>query len=663
LQSVPPARKMNELIGRTPFLRLLLPVAAAIILNPFLSDNRILSVVLMLTGLSLILLSYFRDENPQFTDRWLFGAGSYLFLFALTLLQCHEQSVQRAYNFPDRACTYLATVQEIPEEKARSVQCPVRTVHPIEKKLMLYLEKSSAAALLLPGDEIIFTAQPEPFQNFGNPGEWDYAGYMHNKGFAARDFIGRDEWQLTGRKRVTPHLLAQRCRIRVLRFYRSLGLEGDTFAFIAAVTLGYKAYLSDDIEEAFRASGTAHLLAVSGLHTGVIYMILSLLLTPLGNRGRGFILRQWVIILMLWGYAFLAGLSPSVVRAVIMLSLYCLGQLRHMSGFTANTLVAAAFLILLFQPYSLYDISFQLSFGAVCSILWFQPRLSSLIRPKKRMVAYLWKLMTLSLSAQLGLFPLVLHHFGTFPTWFFLSNIMLIPLMGGIIYSLIPLLITGWLHVTLTSFPELLQLLLRHLVQILTNIMLHTVQFMESLPCAQLTGLHISLPATILLLLFIFPFSHFLRNKQPRTLIFALSSLLSFQLLLLQEQLHTEPPQMVVLNKRPNSEISLCVDGRCQPIVVPVNGILPHPQKKILRLSDGSFNHFRTHTIFPVDILILSHHCCFDMEQLCRLFQPSLIVIDSSLPRQSAAHVAAECRIRGIPLHDVQQKGAFSLNF
>lgn len=654
---------MNELIGRTPFFRLLLPVAGAILLSPILSDNRLLPVIFMLAGLSLIVLSYCRDESHHFRDRWLFGAGSSLFLFALTLLQCHEQSLQREYNFPDRPCSYLAIVQDIPEEKARSVQCPVHTVYPIEKKLMLYLEKSSAAAQLLPGEEILFTAKPQPFQNFGNPGEWDYAGYMHNRGFAARDFIGKDEWQVTGRKSVTPHLLAQRCRIKVLRFYRSLGLEEDTFSFIAAVTLGYKAYLSDDIEEAFRASGTAHLLAVSGLHTGVIYMILSLLLIPLGNSGRGLIIRQGLIILMLWGYAFLAGLSPSVVRAVIMLSLYCMGQLRRMRGFTTNSLAAAAFLILFFQPYSLYDISFQLSFGAVFSILWFQPRLISLIKPKKKIVAYLWKLMTLSLSAQLGLFPIVLHHFGTFPTWFFLSNIMLIPLMGGIIYSLIPLLITGWLHTILNGIPELVLLLPRHLVQLLTTAMLHTVQFMESLPLAELTGLHISLPATIMLLLFIFPFSLFLRKKQPRTLILALSSLLSFQLLLLQEQLHTEPPQMVVMNKRPNSEISLYVEGKYQPIMVPENGIVPHPQKIILRLSDGSFNHFSGNSRFPVDILILSHHCCFDMEQLCRLFQPSMIVIDSSLPRLTAASVAAECRIRGIPLHDVQQKGAFSLNF
>ena len=654
---------MNDLIGKTPFFRLIIPVAGAIISSPFLPYNGLLPAFLSLSGLLFILLSFLRGEHHQFTRRWIFGAGTYLFLFALTLLQCQEQRAGSEYNFPEKNRAYLAVLLEIPVEKERSVQCPVRTAPPLEKKVMLYLEKSNRAAVLQPGDEIIFTAQPEPFRNFGNPGEWDYAGYMRNRGFSARDFLSTGEWELTGRRRATPYLLAQRCRMNVLNFYRSLGLEGETYAFIAAVTLGYKAYLSDDIKEAFRASGTAHLLAVSGLHTGIIYLILSLLLSPLGHRGKGFRIRQWVIILMLWCYAFVAGLSTSVVRAVIMLSLYCLGRLQQVRSFTANTLAAAAFLILIFQPNSLYDISFQMSFGAVFSILWFQPRIAALAKPRNKALTYLWNLVALSLSAQLGLFPLVLYNFGTFPTWFFLSNILMVPLMGIIIYSMIPLLFTGWLQASLSGFPEWLPQLLRHLVQLLTNAMLHIVQFMESLPCAQLTGLHISLPSAILLLLFIFLFSHFIYKQRLRTLIFALSSLLSFQLLLLREQLQTAPVQLVVFNSSPYSEISLYADETRYPIAIPDNGLLPHPRKKILRLSDGSFNHFTANVTFRVDILILSHYCCFDAEQLYRLFQPSLIVLDSSLPRYTAATIRNRCLARGIPIHDVRQNGAYSLNF
>lgn len=654
---------MNEVIGKTPFIRLLLPVVGAIISSPFLSDIGLLNVILTLLGALLFFLSFLRHNLNHFACRWIFGAGTYLFLFGLTLLQCREQRAFSKFTFPEHRKTYLAVLLDIPEEKERSVQCPVRTAPPLEKKVMLYLEKSNRAMKLLPGDEIVISAQPEPFRNFGNPGEWDYAGYMCNKGFAARDYITDNEWSITGRSINTPYLLAQRCRINILSYYRSLGLVGDTYAFIAAVTLGYKAYLSDDIKKAFQASGTAHLLAVSGLHTGIIYLILSLLLSPLGTRGIGFRIRQWTIILMLCGYAFLAGLSASVVRAVIMLSLYCIGRLRQESSFTVNTLAATAFLILIFQPNSFYDISFQLSFGAVFSILWFQPRIAALVITKKKITKYLWNLMTLSLSAQLGLFPLLLYHFGTFPTWFFITNILVVPLLGGIIYSMIPLLLTGLLPKTLSNFLEWLPQILHSLVQLLTNLMLTIVQFIESLPFAQLTGLKISLPSSILLLMFIFLISHFMKKKRPRVLILALSSLLLFQLLSLRDHLQPPSPQLVVFNNSPYSEISIYVEENNFPILIPDNGVLPHPNKKIIRLSDGSFNDFTNSNTFPVDILILSQYCCFNVEQLYRLFQPSLIVLDSSLSSYSAVRFRESCLNRGIPVHDVRQDGAYSLNF
>ncbi len=271
--------------------------------------------------------------------------------------------------------------------------------------------------------------------------------------------------------------------------------------------------------------------------------------------------------------------------------------------------------------------------------------------------------MTLSLSAQLGLFPLLLYHFGTFPTWFFITNILVVPLLGGIIYSMIPLLLTGLLPKTLSNFLEWLPQILHSLVQLLTNLMLTIVQFIESLPFAQLTGLKISLPSSILLLIFIFLISHFMKNKRPRVLILALSSLLLFQLISLWDHLQPPSTQLVVINNSPYSEISIYVEENNFPLRIPDNGVLPHPTKKIIRLSDGSFNDFTHNNTFPVDILILSQYCCFNVEQLYRLFQPSLIVLDSSLSSYSAVRFRESCLNRGIPVHDVRQDGAYSLNF
>lgn len=656
---------MNKIIGKTPFFRLLLPVAVAIILSDKINYSQPLFIGVSLISITLILLSFYHSRRFQYNNRWFFGAGVFLFLFALTLHQCHDQRIKSEYNFPNTLHTYLATVLETPEEKERSYQCLIKTAPPYEKKIMLYMEKGDRAATLTPGDEIVLTLKPEPFRNNGNPGEWDYVRYMTNKNFAARGYVSSHEWQLTGRRKTTPFLLAQRCRTSVIHFYRTLELKEETFAFIVAVTLGNKSYLSDNIKESFRASGTAHLLAVSGLHTGIIYLVLSLLLSPFGKRGSSYLIKQWIIILMLWGYAFLTGLSSSVIRAVIMLSFYIIGRIRHEISFTTNTLSIAAFLILIFHPYSLFDISFQMSFGAVFSILWFQPRMLALAKPRNKYISYVWGLLTVSLSAQLGIFPLILYYFGTFPTWFLFTNIIAVPLMGGIIYALIPSLIIGWMHSILPSFPESLLRASRQLIQMLTDGMFHVIRFVESLPFSQLTGLHLSLAASVMLLLFIFLFSHclILKRNRAQVLILSLLVLLSFQLIILKGNLQTPPPQLVVFNSYRTSDISLYYNHKRIPMDVPDNGLVSYPHKVVLRLSDDSFNRFSSETSFPVDILILSHYCCFKTEQLCNLFNPSLIVIDSSMSGNAATLVSNQCATMGVPVYDVRQKGAFSLNF
>lgn len=135
------------------------------------------------------------------------------------------------------------------------------------------------------------------------------------------------------------------------------------------------------------------------------------------------------LVLMLWGFAFLAGLSASVVRAVTMFTIYTLASVvseERFSGFSALSL--AAFLMLLYQPMYLFDISFQLSFVAVFSILLFYPLLSRLLHPRSKIVKYIWNILSLSMAAQLGTLPFVLYYFGAFPAYFLLANLVVAPL-------------------------------------------------------------------------------------------------------------------------------------------------------------------------------------------------------------------------------------------
>ncbi len=649
------------IFGKTPFLRLLLPVIAGIVVAARVPVVQRSFLLLALMGLLLMLSSFFLKGEWQYSLRWLFGAGVLLFLFSIALLQYREHEKRTAPDFISDEGYYIGTLIDIPETKPRSIACHVKTGYPVEKRVILYLQQSDQARTLTPGEELVFRARLQPFQNFGNPDDFNYPRFMKIRGVAGSAYVPTTNWQKTGRQQLTLPVLSQRCRAKVLAFYHSFQLDPDALAFISAITLGYKAYLSDDLQEAFRASGTAHVLAVSGLHVGIIYAVINFLFSFLGRRGRPFVVRQLLVILTLWAYALIAGMSAPITRAAFMLTIYCAGRIWKRSGFTYNTLAAAAFIILLFNPSSLFNVSFLMSFMAVFAILFFQPKLRLLYTPRNRVTKFFWDLSTISLSAQIGLFPLVLYFFGSFPTYFFIANLLVVPLISLVIYSTVPLItvsLFSFLHSPLLSW---LETLFRWILKTLINIVLGVVQFTETLPFAQVTDQHLSLSRLLFLLFFIYLFARYLVSRHSRPLLVALSSLLLFFVIGSHERLTSEPPQLIVFNAPSTSEIAVFAEKRRHYVEVPPNGLLPHPAKGILRLSNGEFERFHAEEPFPLYALILSEYRYFNVDRLLNLFLPEVIVLDSSIPRYAARRLQKECNERGITIHDVTVDGAYSI--
>lgn len=654
---------MNALIGKTPFFRLLLPLIFGIIAGAIFPGILSVSLPTALAGLSLMLLSFFIRPDDQFRFRWLFGAGVCLFLFSLSLYQFRQHIESAELSPPGYGQYDLGVVLDIPEVKPRSIAVNVKTASPGKKKVILYLEQTDEARGLNPGDEIVFLSKVEPFRNFGNPDDFDYAGYMKNKGFAGSGYIPAVDWQKTGRETKSIPIMAQRFRAKALDFYRSFELDSDAYGFICALTLGYKVHLSNDLQEAFRASGTAHVLALSGLHVGIIYAVINLLFSFFGKSGYGFIIRQWLVILTLWAFVFIVGMSASIVRAAIMLTLFSLGSLYHRSGFTYNSLAAAAFLILIFQPSYLFDVGFQMSFAAVFAILFFNPKLSRLYRPPNKVVKYIWNLFCITTAAQLGVFPLVLYHFGTFPTWFFITNMLVVPLVGIIIYAAFPLIIFGLLRSLQWDIITVLYTFFQWVEKNLIELLLRIVYISESIPFAQISDKKISFPQLILLLLFIYSVTRMFVSRHPRPLIISLSALLFFQFTITYKNLTCPAPQLTVFNSPGRSEIAVFHNNKRHYLDITENSFVPHPEKCILLVSETNFTTHYTGEPFPLDILILSRQTSLHIEKLLGMFRPAMIVLDSSIPRYTAFRITQVCAAFNIDIHDVTEKGAFSLNF
>ena len=353
----------------------------------------------------------------------------------------------------------------------------------------------------------------------------------------------------------------------------------------------------------------------------------------------------------------------SVVRAAIMLSLLCVGNMLNRKGVSYNTLAVASFFLLIINPFYLFDVGFQLSFAAVVAILFFQPKLSKLYKPKTKAVDYIWNLFIVSLAAQLGVFPLVLHYFGTFPTYFFITNLLVLPFIAIIIYSgvlLTFLSLTSFLNL---QFLQILYSLVATFVQFLISTVLQVVYFFESLPLSVLEGYYISAFQVVLILLLIIFLSKYLIRRSVRLLI---GSLISVALLLFTYSTSCLKEPMncfAVYNSYNETEMGYIIDDEKIAMPISSNQIVAHPSATVVLLTENRFKSKESSQVFPVDYLIVAFDNSFSITELAALFQPKKIIIDASIGRYTAEKMRKECDKLNVAYHDISNSGAFLVKF
>ena len=215
-----------------------------------------------------------------------------------------------------------------------------------------------------------------------------------------------------------------------------LAPPGEELAILRALAIGDKGDLTRDLRAAYRDSGAMHLLALSGLHVGLIYALLRWLLSPLGGHRAAHLLRSSFILLSLWTYALITGLSSSIARAVLMITFYEISGWMSSDRDGLTALAGSALILMLFDPESPRDIGFQLSYTAVLSILLLHPRLSRLLQTRSRLLTRIWKLLSVSLCCQATCGVLAWLYFGTFPRYFLLTTLLAIPLATAVMYAI-----------------------------------------------------------------------------------------------------------------------------------------------------------------------------------------------------------------------------------
>lgn len=366
-------------------------------------------------------------------------------------------------DYLDSMQVLAAVVRDYPRECKRTVRCEAEVLH--RKDSVGWVSAQGIVYLYMMPDSMDRRRDKEALMGLqigdtlavrtcirrgGKLGDFDYGMYLRRQGIVGTGMVWKGNWRLisTTASKGSPHPLgiARRVQRRLYKRYGELGITGAEQATLGALTLGYKEDLDPTLKQAFQRSGAAHILAVSGLHTGIIYAVLLSLLTiggrrrPLYENKIGRRALSLAVIITMWGYAFLTGLTPSVVRSVVMISVVEVGRMLYRQGNTLNCVLFAAWAILLVRPLDLFSVSFQLSFAAVLAIVLLAPNLSSLGGlPRgwrgalQQVGSYVIGLLVVSLAAQIGTMPLSLYYFGQCSNYFLLTNLLVLPLAGVIV--------------------------------------------------------------------------------------------------------------------------------------------------------------------------------------------------------------------------------------
>ncbi len=500
---------MKQSFHKIPFLRPAAAFSIGIFTGSYFQVN---SVILYVALIIIVCLLFWMNSNYSFKKTIWFGVGMHLFFLGTGLLI--YQNYNRKPEFYKNG-KFVATVLEILQEKPNSYQSvlEIRAIKTgdsliyAKEKIIVWFEKTEESKSLKPGEMIVFNKQPQIIKNSLNPFEFDYKRYMARKKIHRQIYLSSHNWALCElQSPVHLSIFAQQARLRFLEIYAQQKWNKHEMELISALTLGYKQGLDPDIKRIFTSAGAMHVLAVSGLHVGILYLVFNVVLGFLRKQRIGRIVFCCLVICSLWIFAFITGLSPSVKRAATMFTFLIIGLNLKKQLNTYNTLAVSAFFLLLFNPNNLFDAGFQLSYSAVLGIVFLQPRFEKLYSSRHKIKRYLWGLLTVSVAAQIATFPVSVFYFHQFPVYFWISNMLVVPAVMVLIPLGIGLLVINWL--------PLVSVLISKVISLILSCLLFLLELVENLPNSVLDIYILSWELAFLLamLFFFFLFIEF-RNK------------------------------------------------------------------------------------------------------------------------------------------------------
>ncbi|MBL0045213.1 MAG: ComEC/Rec2 family competence protein [Flavobacteriales bacterium] len=434
----------RDTVTRAPMIRLALCFLGGVMLGSFIDVDLIVSgSVALLMFLGWCALTYW---ERSFERRWWRGVSLMpsLFVFGIFWYQLRTSDHGDRHIAAARADAngWRLDVVEVISESERTVRIWADAnavldssgARAVNGKMLLTLLKDSSSIIPSVGDDLLVLARADTIERVADPGGFDQRTWAASYGVYHQCFAPAGKWRVFKKQRGWTAMF-EGSRQRITQWLRNSSLGARERGMVKAILLGIRDELDTDQKSAFVRSGTMHVLAVSGSHVALIYGVLLFGFSRFGETRKARLIRSLVILLVLWFYAGLTGATPSVLRATVTFTLFCFSDMIGRRTEPVNSLASAAFLLVLWDPLMIWQLSFQLSFLAVLGIAMFYTPLMNLWAPPNVVFRYFWSLFSVSLAAQSFTTPLALYAFKAFPVWFLPANLIIVGLVALGVYG------------------------------------------------------------------------------------------------------------------------------------------------------------------------------------------------------------------------------------
>jgi competence protein ComEC len=566
------------------------------------------------------------------------------------------------------------------------------TVH---EKIILYLAADTSQPSPVAGATLFVNARLSLIPPPGNPDEFNYKQYLVEHKIFVSTYVKQGNYfidnnlSLWQSVRYAPVHWQQ----RGLDIFANSPIGEKEYAVIAALALGNKQWLDDDLRNTYISAGAMHILAVSGLHVGIIMVVLSFVFSFLDKRKRGVLIKNILVIICLWLYAAVVGFSPSVTRAAVMFSFVLAGATMRRKLSIYNSLAASAFFIAWFNPQVIFAAGFQLSYCAVLGIVYFQPRIAQRLYLKNKFLNGIWQLATVSFAAQLGTVPVSLLNFHLFPNYFLLTNICIISLTGFIIYG-------GVAFLAVHQIP-FVSTIVGYALQAMLWLLNHIVALIESLPYSTVNNIYINHWQAGLLMAVILCIAVYVSVPRRQWLWAAAYSLAAIVGIHSLHTMQRDEQKMMIVYKVKNASYIEFIDGVRSIALRDTghiaenyafntgnflikHGLAAHEKtvdldvvrrdtlvgnvycyngfvmfgNELYKILDNETIDKRLPSIDP-DYLIVTGTAGVRPDAALRRYAPKQIIVDASVSPYRARQWAQAAIAQNIPLHNVRDEGAF----